>query len=371
MSAIRKLERDHAKADRSAVVGLLDRITEADVLTRLSLESRLEELDAQISAESEEPAATYASAALFFGGRPVVGSKGVEAEFGAGAVATFQDLVAKVLAKNTSGLGVKGPVANKAAAAMHITNIVRGSFGFLLEEVRDQAQLMDTHLKEAVEDASKLLDVFGEADEERFQATVADADQRIIATAREFFELMRQHGATLRMVAGESEFHFGSDAVARGAERASGTSIEEDEVDLNGQLAGVLPSAHQFEFRAGGDALKGKVDPSWTAADLERWNRELVGVDATMRASVKRVLRHGQIARENYVLKALTSRNDRKALVTSIPKPDLGRVSADEDYEVQYFASKYGLTVQQVRDLIQQHGHDQETLEREAEKLRA
>nr|WP_245520371.1 MULTISPECIES: DUF3606 domain-containing protein [unclassified Mesorhizobium] len=57
--------------------------------------------------------------------------------------------------------------------------------------------------------------------------------------------------------------------------------------------------------------------------------------------------------------------------MTSIPKPDLGRVSADEDYEVQYFASKYGLTVQQVRDLIQQHGHDQETLEREAEKLRA
>ncbi|MGX5827159.1 hypothetical protein [Mesorhizobium sp. 43Arga] len=311
MSAIRKLERDHAKADRAAVVGLLDRITEADVLTRLSLESRLEELDAQIASEGEEPAATYASAALFFGGRPVVGSKGVEAEFGAGALATFQDLVAKVLAKNTSGLGLKGPVANKSAAAMHITNIVRGSFGFLLEEVRDQAQLMETNLKEAVEDASKLLDVFGEADEEKFQATVAEADQRIIATARVFFDLLRQHGATLRMVAGENEFQFGADAVGRAVERASGTSIEEDEVTLSGQLAGVLPSAHQFEFRVvGGEALKGRVDLLLTASDLERWNRELVGVDATMRASVKRVLRHGQVARENYVLKSL-SRDDR------------------------------------------------------------
>lgn len=306
MSAVRKLARDYSKAERAAVVGLLDRITEADALTRLGLESRLAELDMQIAAHELEPETTHASVALFFGGRPVVGSQGVEAEFGTGAVATFQDLVSKVLAKNTSGLGAKGPVANKSAATMHITNIVRGSFGFLLEEVRDQAQLVDTNLKQAVEEASELLDIFGEADEERFQATVVEVDQRILAAARDFFELMRHHGATLRMVAGECEFQFGAEAVARGVERASETSIEEDEKTLEGQLAGVLPSAHQFEFRVvGGETLKGKVDPAWKADDLEKWNRELVGVDATMNAAVKRVLRHGQIARENYVLKSI------------------------------------------------------------------
>lgn len=307
MSAIRKLERDYAKADRAAVMGLLDRVTEADALTRLGLEARLAELNTQIAAHDLEPETTHASAALFFGGRPVIGSQGVEAEFGTGAVATFQDLVSKVLAKNTSGLGVKGPVANKSAATMHITSIVRGSFGFLLEEVRGQAQLLDSNLKEAVEEASKLLDTFGDADEERFQLTVAEVDQRIIAAARAFFELMRQHEATLRMVSGEREFRFGAEAVERGVERASGTLIEEDEKSLDGQLAGVLPSAHQFEFRVVGDEiLKGKVDPEWTAMDLERWNRELVGIDATMKVAVKRVLRHGQIARENYVLKGIT-----------------------------------------------------------------
>ncbi|MET3594483.1 hypothetical protein ABID26_003891 [Mesorhizobium shonense] len=49
---------------------------------------------------------------------------------------------------------------------------------------------------------------------------------------------------------------------------------------------------------------------------------------------------------------------------------DRNRVSADEDYEVRHFANKVGLTVQQVRDLIKQHGNDRKTLEREAEKLR-
>jgi hypothetical protein len=321
MSAIRKLERDYAKADRTAVAGLLDRLTDSDALTRLSLESRLKEIDAQIVAQGQEPEAVHASAALFFGGRPVIGSQGVEAEFGTGAIATFQDLVAKILAKNNSGLGVKGPVPNKSAATMHITNIVRGSFGFLLEEVRNQAQLLDTNLKTAVEEASKLLRIFGDADEEQYQATVAEVDQRILVTAREFFELMGQHGATLRMVAGENEFQFGADAVGRGVERATGTVIEEDEAKLAGQLTGVLPGAHQFEFRsADGDTLKGKVDSVWTAVDLQRWNRELVGIDAIMLASIKRVLRHGKVARENYVLKQLSPTEGHKPPVSAADK---------------------------------------------------
>ncbi|AZO62068.1 MAG: DUF3606 domain-containing protein [Mesorhizobium sp.] len=49
---------------------------------------------------------------------------------------------------------------------------------------------------------------------------------------------------------------------------------------------------------------------------------------------------------------------------------DRNRVSADDDYEVRHFANKVGLTAQQVRDLIKQHGNDRKTLEREAEKLR-
>ncbi|MBZ9822366.1 DUF3606 domain-containing protein [Mesorhizobium sp. CA4] len=49
---------------------------------------------------------------------------------------------------------------------------------------------------------------------------------------------------------------------------------------------------------------------------------------------------------------------------------DRDRVSADEDYEVRHFANKVGLTVQQVRELIKQHGNDRKTLESEAHKLR-
>jgi len=49
---------------------------------------------------------------------------------------------------------------------------------------------------------------------------------------------------------------------------------------------------------------------------------------------------------------------------------DRDQVSADEDYEVQYFAEKAGITPEQVRDLIRKHGNSRETLEREAKALK-
>ncbi|TPK38717.1 DUF3606 domain-containing protein [Mesorhizobium sp. B2-5-3] len=49
---------------------------------------------------------------------------------------------------------------------------------------------------------------------------------------------------------------------------------------------------------------------------------------------------------------------------------DRNRVSADEDYEVRYFAEQAGITAEQVRQLIKRHGNERATLELEAKKLR-
>ncbi|MBZ9737135.1 DUF3606 domain-containing protein [Mesorhizobium sp. CA18] len=49
---------------------------------------------------------------------------------------------------------------------------------------------------------------------------------------------------------------------------------------------------------------------------------------------------------------------------------DRDRVSAEEDYEVRYFAKQHRISPEQVRDLIREHGNDRKTLVREARKLR-
>jgi hypothetical protein len=309
MSSPRKLERDFARADIAAVSSLLDQLGDEDVMARFGLEARLLELQTAIAQLGEAPEESTASAALFFGGRPVLGSRGIESEFGGAAITKFQDLVAKVLAHETGGLGMRGVVPNKGASTLHITNIVRGSFGFLLEEVQPQQQLMDTTLQTAVDEATRLLDAFGEPDEEQFRSAVETIDQRVLGTAREFFDLMRQSGATLRLVAGETDRSFGADAVARAAERATSTTVEDVQETIRGQLAGVLPDAHQFEFRAGVErgTIRGRVDRGLAADELTRFNRDWVNVDASARVHVKRVLRNGAVVREGFTLLALST----------------------------------------------------------------
>jgi hypothetical protein len=312
LSSPRKLERDYAKADLAAVNSLLDGLTGEDIMTRFGLESRRDELLARIQALGDHEDEATASAHLFFGGRPVIGSQGIESEFGGNALTKYQDLVAKLLAADASGLRQRGIVPNKGAATLHITNVVRGSFGFLLEEIQQQGEIIDTALKSAVDNASKLLEAFGVTDEEDFRAAIERVDQRVLAAATEFFELMRQANATFRLVTGDVDTSFGSDAVARAADRATSTTIEDAEESAAGQLGGVLPEAHQFEFQAElpRRTIRGKVNSAISAEQLASYNRDLVSKPATVRLRIKRVLQNGEIVRESFTLLELHATPD-------------------------------------------------------------
>lgn len=48
---------------------------------------------------------------------------------------------------------------------------------------------------------------------------------------------------------------------------------------------------------------------------------------------------------------------------------DRSRVSGSEPYEVQYFAEKHGISMDQARQLIERHGNDRAELDRAAQGL--
>lgn len=49
---------------------------------------------------------------------------------------------------------------------------------------------------------------------------------------------------------------------------------------------------------------------------------------------------------------------------------DRARVASGQEYEVEYFANKHGITAEQARQLIKEHGNSRDVLDREAEKLK-
>ena len=85
MTSLRKLERDYIKANISEVIALLDRVGDKDVMSRFGLEDQLNELNEALARIEAAPTEPQASAALFFGGKPVVGSQGIESGFAGSA----------------------------------------------------------------------------------------------------------------------------------------------------------------------------------------------------------------------------------------------------------------------------------------------
>jgi hypothetical protein len=303
MNSTKKLERDFVRADLSAVTNLLSRLGDEDVMARMGLEARQEELRNTVALLEDLPEEETASAALFFGGAPVVGTRGIESAFATEAIGKFQELVSKVLADEAGGLATRGVVPHREASTLHITQIVRGSFGFLLEEVQPVEGTVPASLKAAVNETTRILDAFGAPDEEQFQSMAEGLDNRILATTSEFFGLMNQRGATFRLVAGENDRTFSSQRVTLAAERASTTNLEEAEESAYGRLIGTLPDSHIFEFvLRSGQVVKGKVQRTISREQLLSFNRTLVDVDANVRWKVKRVRRSGAIVRESYTM---------------------------------------------------------------------
>ena len=314
MTSHRKLEFDLLHADLAAINDLLGQLSEEDVMARMGLEERREELKALILTAEDEYEKATASATLFFGGRPVTGMRGIESKFATSAVSTFQDLVAMMVAQKSGTLSQRGAVANRESSTLYITSLARGSVGFILEEMRPRANLTDAPLTEAVNEATELLEAFGASDEEHFQDWLEATDQRVLGSAGKLFDLLRRNGATLRLVTDDSDHTFGVQAVRRAAERAKSTTTKTQERTVLGQLAGVLPDARRFEFRLddSGDVIAGKIASTLDAHMLAGTAEEWLNIDAEARIVVRRVYHNDELARESYTLFALTLSSDRQ-----------------------------------------------------------
>src|SRR5258708_1964053 len=129
---MKALERKALLADRASVIAMLERVGPADILGRMSFETRLSEIDARLEALGVE-ADHLGSVALVFQGAPVLGSHSIDAEFASDVLKTFQDMVSRRVATEIAGeLGERGPIPTRLPTNLGISNMVRGSVGFLL-----------------------------------------------------------------------------------------------------------------------------------------------------------------------------------------------------------------------------------------------
>lgn len=255
------LMRQRLEAESAGLQNLISRASPTDILGRISLEARLKGVRQELDILGRQ-LGTRAEVALVFNGAPVAGAKAIEASFGSKAIDAFQRTIATAFAAQASDgrVGQRGPTISSEMAALHITGVVHGSFGFILEELDPKGdQWTDSALKVAANATVRLLEHVSSLDEGEAEAALEEVNDRLFVNIRDFVKLVHDHNATLTISETDRILDLNSSALSRAYERVANATILDEELTLDGILQGVLPSARRFEFKGGGFDIKGKV----------------------------------------------------------------------------------------------------------------
>ena len=258
---LRKLRLDSLKAELGGIQAQLSMSEEyGDVVGVHQFKKRIEQILAEITAlEEYEP--TKASVALYFSGRPVMGTRGIAADFAGRCLENYQDLVSKTFARKEIGsLGERGPVPMRQTTELMVTGVTHGSFGFILDEMTEQSDFLDTQLKQVVKEVSTTLEKFSSESDSDFINFASEIDQRTVVSLRNFFKEIDEAEATLRIVEDINELRLDSAAICRARQRAESATIEDNVVEISGTSIHILPDHKSFEFRTlSGEVLFGKA----------------------------------------------------------------------------------------------------------------
>ena len=238
-------------SEQATLEDLIAHIRPESVISRMSLQSRLREVEDELAVHEERSSTQPSEVRLTFRGKPVVGEHGIEADFGPDAVKAFADAVACVGASQHSTLGGRGVVPNQGRYRLIITHTVKGSFGFQMERASQQGvlepgiDLVDI----AVEKVKAIFEASIGTDDELTEA-LAESDQRAVSAVRKFLQVVGHEDAVCALEFKGSVFAFrDADQIRRSENRLSHDNIREEDVTLEGRFQGFLPKARRAEFR--------------------------------------------------------------------------------------------------------------------------
>ncbi|WP_272521101.1 hypothetical protein [Providencia sp. PROV202] len=233
-------------SERSQLLSMLESMDEGDVISRMSLEYRLSQLDEEIE-NANLNIHSPAKAVITFKGDPVLGTVGISSTFGAKILKAFNSAIAQVSTSLTSVTGTH------RIEPMIITGIAKGSFGFVLEEpargdVLDFDEKSITSL--SLEKTYKILSSAISGDDELLANELEAIDENSIKKIREFIDILVKEKTIFTIK--NSDFSL----VVRNPQqletisyKLSVDNIKEEIKTLDVTFTGVLPNKRRCEFK--------------------------------------------------------------------------------------------------------------------------
>jgi hypothetical protein len=254
-----------------AQVLLADACLDDDPIGQHQFQQLVQGLEDKLSGMPQAIERAPAGVALFFGGRPVMGSHGIQAGFSGKAIERFQTMVSQRFAAQELGpLASKGRVPLKDNTHLMVTDVVRGSFGFVLQAAAedDEAQGAGTSLKAVVGKVADAISRMAAQDDALFDGALAEIDERQKVAFSDFFKLLDTEGATMRIVEGERDFELDQASVQRARRRVENLQISDRSEEISGLIVGWSDVTAKFDLQLHGsrEIVQGTV----SRAELER-----------------------------------------------------------------------------------------------------
>ena len=285
-------------SERGTLKRLINGSPPSDMIGRVSLQYRLKQVEEELAAyEGYSP--RLVNARLTFRGKPVVGSRGVNADFATKTVKAFAQSVARIGAGWRAPLPATGPIPDSAEFQLLVTGTATGSFGFQLEDAAQQPVLEGqvAPVELAIGKVKEILEASLKTDEE-LSETIADTDRRALQSIRRFLKKMADNDAVCALEFQGDEFRFRDVAqVKRSENRLSDDNIREDDVVLGGYFDGFLRKSRGAEFflaETDADFLQESVGTMLSVRVLPRVTetvkiKEIIDQYVTVNARVRRV----------------------------------------------------------------------------------
>lgn len=251
-------------SERGALTSMLSEIAPDSVITRMSLESRLQEVEERIAAFEAAPT-RLVETQIAFRGAPVA-DDGIEAGFAVSALGAFTDAIATVGVSHALELPLSGRTRKRAAYSMVVRNTFPGSFGFRVEREFPSGAPSEepAALEGAIERVKAIVEASADNDES-LAIALAGTDEQAIRSVRKFLGVMEKAEAHCSIAFKGDQFRFRDAAhVRESATRMAPNNIRESSEEMTVIFTGVLPNTRRYEFitQAGGEVMTGSFAKS-------------------------------------------------------------------------------------------------------------
>jgi hypothetical protein len=246
-----------------------------------------------------------AKVSLFFSGKPVVGSAGINALFASKVLQPFQNMVKTDFAQRVLGnINERGPAKGSHDSQLFITALPRGSFGIELTKLQGQTLFGEVEMADTLVHIASLIEASAKSDED-YAVALSDAPARTIKSLNDFLKVVSEEEAGVTIESGGIRVSLTAEDARVAYNRVSTTQLSEDTVSIQGILRGVMLNSWRFDFTPfTGEPFSGRFSDELSENEVKSFFAFLDQPCSAAFEESKVVFKNGQL-RTRYTLLSL------------------------------------------------------------------